>query len=175
MVITSKIINMRIDAFELWCWRTLESPLDFKEIKPVNPKGNQPWIYIGRTDAEADAPIFCPPDAKNWLIEKDPEAGKDRIREEKGTAEDQMAGWHHQLNGHEFEQAPGDSEGQGGWRAAVHGVAKSRTRLSGWTTTTIMRRFDVVRIAKMWHRDMKWEMWEKWFWQIYLTQSCHKL
>ena len=80
--------------------KTLESPLDFKEIKPVNPKGNQSWIFIGRTDAEAETPILWPPDVKNWLwIEKDPDAGKDWRQEEKGTTEDEMVGWHHWLNG----------------------------------------------------------------------------
>ena len=91
-----------------WCfWTvvlevTLESPLDCKEIQPVHPKGNQFWIFIGRTDAEAETPILWPPDAKNWLIRKDPDSGKD-WRWEKGTTEDEMVGWHHQLNGHEFE------------------------------------------------------------------------
>ena len=101
----------RIDAFELWCWRRLESPLDCKEIKPVNPKGNQSWIFIGRTDAEAEAQILWPPDVKSWLVRKDPDAGKD-WRQEKGTTENEMVEWHHQLNGHEFEQTSGDSEGQ---------------------------------------------------------------
>ena len=90
-----------------------ESPLDCKEIKPVNLKGNQSWILIWRTDAEAEAPILWPPDVKSWLIGKDPDAGKDWRREEKRTTEDEMVGWHHQLNGHEFGQALGDSEGQG--------------------------------------------------------------
>ena len=90
--------------------KTLESPLQCKEIKPVNPKGNQPWIFIGRTEAEA--PILWPPDEKNRLTGKDPEAGKD-WRQEKGTTEDEMIGWRHRLNRHEFEQTPGDSEGQG--------------------------------------------------------------
>ena len=81
--------------------KTLESSLDCKEIKPINPKGNQPWIFIWRTDAEAEAPILWPPDAMNWLTGKDPDAGKDRRREEKGTTEDEMVGWHHCLNGHE--------------------------------------------------------------------------
>ena len=93
--------------------KTLEKPLDCKEIKPDNPKGNQPWIFIGRTGAEAGAPILWPPEAKSQLIGKDPDAGKDWGQEEKGMTEDEMIGWHHQLNGHEFEQAPGDSEGQG--------------------------------------------------------------
>ena len=83
--------------------KTLESPLDCKEIKPVHPKGNQSWIFIGRTDAEAETPILWPPASKKWLIGKDPDAGKDWRREEKGTTEDEMAGWHHQLNAHEFE------------------------------------------------------------------------
>ena len=102
-----------------WCiWtvvlvNTLESPLDCKEIKPVIPKGNQPWIFIGRTDAKAETPILWPPDAKSWLIWKDPDAGKDGRREEKGMTEDNMVGWHHQLNGHEFEEALGDGEGPG--------------------------------------------------------------
>ena len=93
--------------------KTLESPLDCKEIKPVNPKGNQPWIFIRRTDAEAETPVFWPPDVKSWFIRKDPDAGKDWRQEEKGMTQDEMVGWHHQLNGHEFEQAPGDGEGQG--------------------------------------------------------------
>ena len=101
-----------------WCFRTvvlektLDSPLDSKEIKPVNPKGNQPWIFIERTDTEAEAPILWPPDTKSWLTGKDPDAGKD-WRQEKGATKDETVGWHHWLNGHEFEQTLGDSEGQG--------------------------------------------------------------
>ena len=92
-----------------WCFqtvvlqKTLESPLDCKEIQPVHPKGNQSWIFIGRTDVEAETPILWPPDEKNWVIWKDPDAGKDWRQKEKGTTEDGMAGWHHQLDGHEFE------------------------------------------------------------------------
>ena len=103
-----------------WCFWTvvlekiLESPLDCQEIKPVNPKGNQPWLFIGRSDAKTEAPIIWAPDAKSWLIRKDPDAGKDWRQEEKGTTEDDMVGWHHRLNGHEFVQAPGVTEGQGG-------------------------------------------------------------
>ena len=102
-----------------WCFRTvllenmLESPLDCKEIKPVNPKENQPWLFIGRTDAEAETPILWPPDSKSWLIGKDPDAGKDWRQEEKGMTEDEMVGWYHWLNGPDFEQTLGDSEGQG--------------------------------------------------------------
>ena len=92
-----------------WCFwtvvleKTLESPFGSKEIQPVHPKGNQSWIRIGRTDVEAETPILWPPDAKNLLIGKDPDAGRDWGQEEKGTTEDEMVGWHHQLNGHEFE------------------------------------------------------------------------
>ena len=87
--------------------------LDCKEIKPINPKGSKSWIFIGRTDAEAETPILWPPNVKYWLIRKDPDAGKDWRQEEKGTTEDEMVGWHHWFNGHEFEQAPGDCDGQG--------------------------------------------------------------
>ena len=91
-----KAEHRRIDAFELWCWRRLlRCPwTDYKEIQPVHPKGNQSWIFIGRTDAEAEAPILWLPDANNWLIGKDPDAGKDWRQEEKGTTEDEMVGWH---------------------------------------------------------------------------------
>ena len=82
---------------------SFESPLDFKEIQPVNSEGNQSWIFIGRTDTEAETPVLWPPHAKSWLIGKDPDAGKDWRQEEKGMTEDEMVGWHHQLKGHEFE------------------------------------------------------------------------
>ena len=103
-----------------WCFwavvleKTLQSPLDCKEIKPVNSKGNPPWIFIRSTDAEAEAPILWPPDSKNWLLGKDPDAGKDWRPEEKGTAEDEMVGWHYRLDGHEFEWTPGVGDEQGG-------------------------------------------------------------
>ena len=116
----------RIDAFKLWCWRRLlKSPLDCKEIQLVNPEGNQSWIFIERTDAEAETPILWPPDAKNWLIWKDPDAGKDWRREEKGTTENEMVGWQHRLNGHEFEETLGDGDGQGS--LVVHGVTELDT------------------------------------------------
>ena len=105
-------------ALKNWCFwtvvleKTLESPLDCKEIKPVNPKRNQSWIFIGRTDAEAETPTLWPPDAKKWLIGKDPDAGKD-WRQKKGMTENEMFGWHHQLNGHEFKQVPGVGDRQG--------------------------------------------------------------
>ena len=105
-------------ALKNWCFwtvvleKTLERPLDCKETQPVYPKGNQSWILIGRTDAEAETPIFWPPDAKNWLTGKDPDAGKDWRYMEKGMTEDEMVGWHHWLNGPEFEQTLEDVEGQ---------------------------------------------------------------
>ena len=106
-------------AVKNWCFwtvvlkKTLESPLDCKEIKPVHSKGNQSWILIGRTDVEAEALILWPPDVKSWLIRKDRDAGKD-WRQEEGITEDEMVGWHYWLDGHEVEQTPGDGEGQGG-------------------------------------------------------------
>ena len=114
-----KAKHQRIDAFELWCWRRLLRVLDNREIKSVSPKENQPWIFIGRTDVEAEAPIFRPPDAKSQLIRKDPDAGKDWRQEKKGVTEDEMVGWHHRLNGHEFEQT-----GRW-WRTAKPGVLQS--------------------------------------------------
>ena len=125
---------------ENWCFqsvvleKTLESPLGCKEIKPVHPKGNQSWIFIERTDAEAETPNSLGPDAKNWLIGKDPDAGKEWRQEEKGTTEDERFGCYHWLDGHEFEQAPGVGDGQGSLaRCEVHGVSKSWTRLRDWT------------------------------------------
>ena len=109
-----KAERRRIDVFELRCWRRLlRAPWTTRRSKPVHSKGNQSWIFIGRTDAEAETPILWPPDAKNWLIWKDPDAGKDWSWEEKGTTEDEMVGWHHWLNGHEFEQVSGVGNGQG--------------------------------------------------------------
>ena len=104
--------------------KTIESPLDSKEISPINPKGNQPWIFFRRTDGEAEAPIFWSPDVKSQLIGKDPDAGKDWGQEEKGTAGDKMVEWHHWLNGHEFEPTPGKMKDREAWHAAVHGVTK---------------------------------------------------
>ena len=127
-----KAEHRRIDAFKLWCQRRLLRPLDCK-IKPVHPKGNQSWIFIGRTDTEAETPVLWPPDVKNWLIGKDPDSGKG-WRQEKGTTEDEMAGWHHWLNGHKSEWTPGVGDGQGGLACCViHGVTKHGTRLSDWT------------------------------------------
>ena len=103
----------RLSFWSLLLEKTLESPLDFKEIQPVHLKGNKSWIFIGRTDAEAETPILWLPDVKNWLFGKDPDAGKDWRQEDKGTTEDEIVRWHHRLNGHEFEQAQGVGDGQG--------------------------------------------------------------
>ena len=108
-----KAEHLKIDAFELWCWRRLLR-VPCKEIQPVHPKGDQSWVFIGRTDAEAETLILWPPDVKSWLIWEDPDAGKDWGQEEKGTTEDEMVGWHHQLNGHGFGWTPGVGDGQGG-------------------------------------------------------------
>ena len=103
-----------------WCFwtvvleETLESPLDCKEIKPIHPKRDQSWLFIGRTDVEAESPILWPPHVKSWLVGKDPDAGRDWGQEEKGTTEDEMAGWHHRLNGYEFEWTLGVGDGQRG-------------------------------------------------------------
>ena len=129
-----------------WCFwtvvleKTLESPVDCKEVKLVNPKGNQLWIFIGRmTDAEAAAPVLWPPGMKSRLIRKDPDAGEDWGQEEKRTTEDEMVGWHNQLDGHDFDRALGDGEGQGSLVCAVRAVTKNQTQLSYWTTTDIMK------------------------------------
>ena len=135
-------MDVRVDYKESWdpknwcfwtvAWeKTLESPLDSKEIQPVHPKDNQSWIFIGRTDAEAEAPILWPPDAKSWLIWKDPDAENDRRWEEKGTTKDEIVGWHHRLNGHKFEWAL--MMDRQAWHTAVHGVGKSQTWRSNAT------------------------------------------
>ena len=123
-----------------WCFwtmvleKTLESPLGSKEIQPVHPKGNQPWIFIGRTDAETEAPIIWLSDVKSWLIGKDPDAGKNWRQEEKRTTEDEMVGWHRQLDGHKFDQNLVVVIDREAWHAAVHGVTKLG---HNWTWTTI--------------------------------------
>ena len=130
-------------ALKNWCFwtvvleKTLESPLDSKEIKPVHPKGYQPWIFVGRTNVKAETPTLWPPDAKSWLIGKDPDAGKDWRQEEKGTTENEMVGWHHWLDGHEFEWAPGIGDGQESLVCTDHGVTKSLKCLSDWTELTL--------------------------------------
>ena len=134
-----KAEHQRTDAFELWCWRRfLRVPWikpECTQIKPVSLKGNQSCIFIGRTDAEAEAPILWPPDVKTWLTGKDPHAGKDWRQEEMGTTENEIVGWHHRLNGWVLALRE-MVKNREAWHATVHGVAKSRTWLSDWTTTT---------------------------------------
>ena len=125
-------------AWKNWCFwtvvleKTLESPLDTKEIKPGNPKGNESWIFIGRTDAEAEAPILWPSDEKSWLTGKDPDSGKN-WRQEKGMTEDETVGWHHWLNGQGFEQTLGDDEGEGSPACCGPWGRKESDTLSDWT------------------------------------------
>ena len=144
LVLCLQCINYELGCEERWApknwcfWtvvleKTLESPLDSKEIQPVHSEEDQRWVFFGRNDAKAETPVLWPPHAKSWLIGKDSDAGRDWGQEEKGTTEDVMAGWHHRLDGHEFEWTPGDGDGQGGLVCCDHGVAKSRTRLSDWT------------------------------------------
>ena len=122
-----------------WCFwtvvleKTLASLLDCKEIQPVHSKGDQPWDFFGRNDDEAEIPVLWPPHVKSWLIWKYSDAGRDWGEEEKGTTEDEMAGWHHWLDGRESEWNPEFVMDREAWCAVIHGVAKSRTRLSDWT------------------------------------------
>ena len=131
-------------ALKNWCFwtvvleKTPESPLDCKEIQPVNPKGNQPWIVIGRTDAEAETPVLWPPDAKNWLIWRDSDAGKDWRQEEKGMTEDEIIGWHHWLNEHEFGQTLGVGDGQGGLACCSPWDCKE-SDMTEWLSLSIKR------------------------------------
>ena len=131
-----------------WCFwtvvleKTLESPLNFEEIQRVNPKGNQSWIYIGRTDVEAETPILWPPDVKNWLFGKAPDAGKNWKQEEKGMTEDEMVRLHHQLDGHEFEQALGVGDGQGSLACcSPWGCRESNTTELNWNDGAKISRF----------------------------------
>ena len=130
-----KAESQRIDAFELWLDKTLESLLDCEEIQPVHPKGNQSWIFSGRTDAETEDPTLWLPNVKSWLTGKDPNAGKDWRQEKKRTTEEEMVGWHHWFDEHEFEQAPRDGEGPGSLACCIHGVTKSQTWLTDWKIT----------------------------------------
>ena len=147
-----------------WCFwsvlleKTLESPLDYKEIQPVHPKGDQAWVFIGRTDAETEAPILWPPDGKRWLIGNDPDAGKDWRQEEKRMTEDEMVGWHHRLDGHGFEWTPEAGDGQVGLaRCSSWGRKESdTTEQLNWTELKIMEVLEfkfnfniVIRISSL--------------------------
>ena len=135
-----------------WCFwtvvleKTLESPLDCKEIQPVHSKGYQSWVFIGRTDAKAETPIVWPPDAKSWLIWKDPDAGKDWGQEEKGTTKDEMVGWHHWLNGHVFGWTLGVGDGQGGLACCGSWGHKESdtTELLNWTELKLKHVYTII-------------------------------
>jgi len=139
-----------------WCFwtvvleKTPESPLGNKEIQPVNPKGNQSWIVVGKTDTEAETPILWPPDVKNWLIGKDPDAGKDWMLEEKGMTEDEMVGWHHQFDGQEFEQALGTGDRQGGVMCcSPRGCKESdRTEQLNWAELNVKEKQSTIGQGK---------------------------
>ena len=120
--------------------KTLKSPLDCKEFQPVHPKGDQSWMFIGRTDAEAETPVLWPPHVKSWLVGKDPDAERDWGQEEKGTTEDKMAGWHHQLDGHEFEQTLGVCDGQGSlvWCDSWGRKESDTTEWLNWTELSML-------------------------------------
>ena len=128
----TKAEHRRIDAFELWYWRRLESLSDCKEMKPANPQGNQSWIFTESPDVEDEAPILWPSDAKSRLSGKDPDTGKDWRQEAKGMTEDEMVGWHHWFNGQEFEQAPGDGEGQGRLQAYCRPWSCKESEMTEW-------------------------------------------
>ena len=130
----------RIDAFELWCWRTLGSPLDCKEDQPVHPKVDQSWVCIGRTDAEAETPILWPPHVKSWLIGKYPDAERDWGQEEKEMTEDEMAGWHHRLDGCESEWTLGVGDGQGGL-ACCDSWCHKESNYTEWLNWTELNRW----------------------------------
>ena len=131
--------------------KTLDSPLYSKMIKPVNPEGNQPWIFTGRTDAEAETPILQPPDVKSWLIWKGPDAGKDWRQKEKRKTEDEMVGWHHRHDGHEFEQTPGVGDGQGSLACCCPWGCKESdtTEWLNWT--------EPIRVVVRIRRDIRYE------------------
>ena len=132
--------------------KTFESPLDCNKIKTVNPKGNQFWIYIGRADVESEASIIWPPDVKNWLIGKDPDAGKDWGQEEKGTTEDEMVGWHHWLDGYVFKLAPGVTDGMRDWHDQSMGFQRVR---HNWVTPEYCQNV-IALYGGRWYQESSW-------------------
>ena len=169
-------------ALKNWCFRavvlekTLESPLDCKEIQPVHPKGNQSWIFFGRTDAEAETPILWPLDAKNWLTGKDPDAGKDWRQEEKGTIEDETVGWHHWLNGHdghESEQALGVGDGQGGLLCCSPwgGKESDTTERLNWTELNSFNSRNSPGSKYVWSsfKHVKTDSGKPWIWTKFIA------
>jgi len=153
-----KAEHWRIDAFAV-PEKTLASPLDCKEIQPVHPKRDQSWVFIGRTDAEAETPILRPPHAKSWLIGKDPDAGRVWGQEEKGTTEDEMAGWHHWLDGHELSELQELVMDREAWCAVIYGVSRSWTWLSNWTELRWVQLYSCLNI--LWHclsLGLKWKL-----------------
>ena len=155
--------------------KTLESPLDCKEIQPVHSEGDQPWDFFGRNDAKAETPILWAPHMKSWLIGKDSDAGRDWGQEEKGMREDEMAGWHPWLDVCEFEWTSGDGDGQGIWRAAIHGVTKSQTWLSDWSIHHLQ-----LKTKGLWGMDLRLQKWarqftQRWKKQMFGKQMCARL
>ena len=140
--------------------KTLESPLDCKEIQPAHPKGDQSWVFIGRTDVEAETPILWPPDVKSWVIWKDPDAGKDWGQEEKGTTEDEMVGWHHQHNGHGSGWTPGVGDGQGGLACCVSWGRKElgMTEQLNGTEFNKNRLRTFLRYKESWCQLLQWKI-----------------
>ena len=166
--------NCQVRTPKNWCLRTVvlektpETSLDSKEIKPVSLKGDQSWIFIGRTDVEAETPIVWPPDAKNWLVWKDPDAGKDWRWEEKGITEDKMVGWHHQLNGYEFEYTPRVGDGQGGlaccssWGCKELDMTEWLSRLIDWLTDADNSLEKSLMLEKIEDRRRGIRRWDDW-------------
>ena len=158
----------------MWCWRRLESPLDCKEVQPVHPKGDESWVFIGRANAKAETPVFWPPHVKSWLIGKDPDAGRDWGQEEKGTTEDEMAGWHHWLDAHEFEWTPGVGDGQGGLACCIHGVAElDMIEWLNWTEWVIIW-FAISTMPKpltVWITINYGKFWKRWEYQTTWSAS----
>ena len=143
--------------------KTLESPLDCKEIQPVHPKGDQSWVFIGRTDVEAETPILWPPHVNSWLIGKDPDAGRDWGQEEEGMTEDEMAGWYHPLNGHEFEWTLGVGDGQGGLACCSPWGHKESDTTEWLNWTECDYRFRILNFSLLKRRHGLWDA-QGWEW-----------